>query len=547
DDFSVRWTGWFTFTEDTYNFAAQTDDGLRVWVDGTLIIDAWWDQPPTFYQASHDLTAGEHEVKAEYYERSGGAVAHVRWWGSTSDSDDGRVISSNETLWGKIEPSDDTDSYYFDATQEQVASIRMVKSNFTPSLDPYLILYAPDGSEVTRDDDSGGDLNVLINRVPLTQTGRYRIEAKSYAGNSNGLYSLSLTLHQPGQPNRGTYDANHRYSLPGTLVRSEGDGPTGDQDVDNAHDFAGETYDYYWNTHNRDSYDDQGATPISTANYGYSYMNAFWNGEQVVYGDGFPVKDIVAHEWTHAVTEHSAELEYRWQSGALNESFSDIFGAMVDRDDWLMGEDLPPDVLAGREAIRDLSDPPRFGQPDHTDDWVETCSDNEGVHTNNGIPNKAFYNIATAIGKDKAEQIFYRTLTVYLDTGSSLEDARAAALQSAEDLYGSGSAEYTAVQDGFNAVGLDGVWQPPPNDCDPCAARTTLSAESDGKSLLDNLRAVRDKVFNQDPGRRWTRIYYKHQFEVAWLVLSDSQLRTDVPAGFRAFDPVFRALLDSDT
>ncbi|MBC8255555.1 MAG: peptidase M4 family protein, partial [Ardenticatenia bacterium] len=171
---------------------------------------------------------------------------------------------------------------------------------------------------------------------------------------------------------RETYDADHGHSLPGTLARSEGDGPTGDQDIDHAHGFAGDTYDYYWSTHSRDSYDDQGAALVSTANYGNNYMNAFWNGEQMVYGDDFPVNDVVAHELTHAVTEHSAALEYRWQSGALNESFSDIFGAMVDRDDWLMGEDLPDSVLGGREAIRDMADPTRFGQPAHTDDWVRT-------------------------------------------------------------------------------------------------------------------------------------------------------------------------------
>ncbi len=545
DNFSVRWTGRFNFADDTYHFVARTDDGIRVWVDDALIIDAWWDQSPTTYFGDYELTAGTYEVRVEYYEHGGGSVAHLRWWGSTSDPDDGRVISSNETLWGTIEPADDVDTYYFDATQGQQATIWMPKSNFTPSLDSYLILYAPDGSELARDDNNGGDQNALIDRVSLTQTGRYRIEASSYAGGSTGLYSLNLRLQQPGQPNRETYDANHSYSLPGTLVRSEGDGPTGDQDVDNAHDFAGTTYDYYFNTHGRDSYDDRGATLVSTANYGNNYLNAFWNGEQTAYGDDFPVKDIVAHEWTHAVTEHSANLEYRWQFGALNESFSDIFGAMVDRDDWLMGEELPPRILGGRKAIRDLSDPPRFSQPDHTDDWVETCSDNEGVHTNSGIPNKAYYNIATAIDGDKAELIFYRILTVYLQPTSSLEDTRAAALQSAQDLYGDGSAEYNAVQDGFNAVGLDGVWNPPPNDC-VCGATVALTAEPDGQSLLSNLRAVRDQVFAQDPGRRWASIYYKHQFEVARLLITDGELRADAQAGFRAFDPVFRALLNGD-
>jgi len=330
---------------------------------------------------------------------------------------------------------------------------------------------------------------------------------------------------------RETYDADHGYSLPGTLARSEGDGPTGDQDVDDAHDFAGDTYDYYWNTHGRDSYDDQGATLVSTANYGNNYMNAFWNGEQMVYGDDFPVKDVVAHELTHAVTEHSANLEYKWQSGTLNESFSDIFGAMVDRDDWLIGEDLPDSALGGREAIRDMADPTRFGQPAHTDDWVRTCSDNEGVHTNSGIPSKAYYNIATAIGKDKAERIFYRTLTVYLDTNSSLEDARAAALQSATDLYGDGSAEYNGVRDGFNAVGLDGVWEPEPNDC-TCAATTALSDEtlySDQLSALEvatTLYRVRDQLLTGEAGEHYRTLYERHTGRISHLLLQRAALRT---------------------
>lgn len=259
--------------------------------------------------------------------------------------------------------------------------------------------------------------------------------------------------------NRETYDANGGTSLPGTLARSEGDPDIGDQDVDDAHNFAGETYDYFFGTHGRDSYDDAGATLISTAHYSQNYQNAFWDGRQMVYGDGFPVKDVAAHELTHAVTERTANLEYRWQSGALNESFSDIFGAMVDRDDWLMGEDLPIG------AIRDLENPGAFGDPANTSEWVATCNDNEGVHTNSGIHNRAFVNVANAIGKDRAERIFFRSLTVYLGVQSSFEDARSAAIQSAADLYGAGSAEEQATETGFNDVGIDGSWNPPANDC----------------------------------------------------------------------------------
>lgn len=259
--------------------------------------------------------------------------------------------------------------------------------------------------------------------------------------------------------NRQTYTAGNSTTLPGTLRRSEGQPATGDADVDHAHDFVGATYDYYKATHGRDSYDNAGATLIATAHYSVNYQNAFWDGTQMVYGDGFPVKDVTAHELTHAVTERTANLEYRWQSGALNESFSDIFGAMVDRDDWLMGEDLPIG------AIRDLANPGAFGQPGNTSGWVATCGDNEGVHTNSGINSKAFVNVATSIGKGDAERIFYRALTVYLQAQSTLEDARAAALQSAQDLFGASSPQVQAVTSGFTAVGLTGSYQPPVNNC----------------------------------------------------------------------------------
>ena len=269
--------------------------------------------------------------------------------------------------------------------------------------------------------------------------------------------------------NRRTHDAGHGTTLPGTLRRTETAGPVGDGDVDSAHTFLGNTYDYFAGTHTRDSYDNAGAALIASVHYSNNYQNAFWDGTQMVFGDGFAVQDVTAHELTHAVTERSANLEYRWQSGALNESFSDIFGAMVDRDDWRMGEDLPIG------AIRDMENPGAFNQPGHTSAWVATCGDNEGVHTNSGIPNKAFVNVAGSIGKGDAERIFYRALTTYLHPQSTLEDARAAALQAAEDLFGASSAQVQGVTSGFTAVGLDGTFQPPANSCLPFPTPADLS------------------------------------------------------------------------
>lgn len=429
-------------------------------------------------------------------------------------------------------------------TQPRVSAVEAVDiaQKFLPNgtliASPKLVVYPGIGSKRS---GSSARLSWLVELADDSEPARnvYVVDARD-----GGLSDVIPEIYDARD--RKIYDAEHRDNLPGKLVRSEGEGPTGDKDADQCYDYSGETYDYYANTHGRDSYDDQGATMVCTVNYGVNYYNAFWNEQQTVFGDDMVAEDVVAHEWTHAVTQHTANLEYRWQSGALNESFSDIFGAMVDREDWLMGEDLPEELLQGRDALRDLSDPARLGQPAHTDDWVATCTDNEGVHSNSGITNKAYFNIATSIGKNKAERIFYRALTVYLQPTSSLEDARAAAIQAALDLYRDDREVYTAVQDGFNAVGLDGNWNPPPNDCEPCAAVNTLSPEPDGDTLLSDLRAVRDQVFTEDPGRRWSQIYYEHQLEVAWVLLRNSQVRADALAGFRAFDPVFRALLEGD-
>jgi len=343
---------------------------------------------------------------------------------------------------------------------------------------------------------------------------------------------------------RRTYNAFNTTSLPGTLARTEGQGPVGDADIDNAHDFAGDIYDYFSNVHGRDSYDNGGGAIHSTAHYGVNYLNAFWNGVRLVYGDGMPVNDIVGHEFTHGVTQYTAGLVYRWQSGALNESVSDVFGVAIDPADWLIGEDSP------LGAIRDMSNPPAYGQPGHTDDWFATCEDEEGVHTNSGITNKAFYNIATTIDRTSAERIFYRALTVYLSAEASLEDMRAAALQSARDLFGTGSAEETAAQNGFNAVGLDGTFNPPPNFC-PCPATVTLADKqlySDRLSAIEvaaTLYRTRDELLSTTAvGERYTELYYQHVGRISYLLLRHSELRAMAAEVLREVTPGLTLLLD---
>ncbi|MEH7355617.1 M4 family metallopeptidase [Neobacillus drentensis] len=232
-------------------------------------------------------------------------------------------------------------------------------------------------------------------------------------------------------------------------------------DVD-AHYYAGAVYDYYKNTFNRNSFDGNGATLRSTVHYGRNYNNAFWNGSQMVYGDGDGTTftslsgslDVIAHELTHAVTERTAGLEYRYQSGALNESISDTFGVFLDKDDYLIGEDVYTPKKAG-DALRSLSNPSLYGQPEHMSNYVNTTSDNGGVHTNSGIPNKAAYLTISNLGISVAEKIYYRALTVYLSPKSNFSDARASLLAAAADLYGTGSTQYNAVASSWTQVGVN--------------------------------------------------------------------------------------------
>jgi Zn-dependent metalloprotease len=285
------------------------------------------------------------------------------------------------------------------------------------------------------------------------------------------------TYDDGNDPDCNTQDAP-QCTLPGTLARGEGALPTGDAVVDDAHDLTGTVYDYFSTTHGRDSYDDAGHHMRSTVHFGVGYNNAFWcpsvgcanlfgstpDGEQMVYGDGdgavfSPLGsdiDVVAHELAHAVTENEADLVYMDQSGALNESYSDVFAAMVDTDNWLIGEDSFTPATPG-DALRDMADPSTGGQPGHMSEFVETVGDNGGVHINSGIPNHAAYLTSEdpgfGIGRAATEDIYYRALTTYLTPSSDFLDNLNALLQSADDLF-PGTAEIGAVAKANAAVGI---------------------------------------------------------------------------------------------
>ncbi|QTF07541.1 peptidase M4 family protein [Brenneria izadpanahii] len=245
-------------------------------------------------------------------------------------------------------------------------------------------------------------------------------------------------LSSAGQAYREIYDAENQQQLPGKLVRKEGQNSNGDITVDEAYDYLGVTYDFFWQAFQRNSLDNQGLTLTGTVHYGQEYQNAFWNGQQMVFGDGdgkifnrFTIAiDIVAHELTHGVIESEAGLIYLRQSGALNESLSDVFGSMVkqfhrgqtaEQADWMIGEELLAEGIHGT-GLRSMSQPGtayddlllgRDPQPSHMDGYINTREDNGGVHLNSGIPNRAFYLAATELGGyswEKAGRIWYDTL-----------------------------------------------------------------------------------------------------------------------------------------
>lgn len=267
-----------------------------------------------------------------------------------------------------------------------------------------------------------------------------------------------------------------------------------------AHYGAAKTFDYYQTVHGRNGIDGNYGPGTTTAiangvsivasrvHFGSGYNNAFWYQNMMSYGDGdgttfspLTSTDVCGHEMTHGVTERTANLTYSKESGALNESWSDIMGAMVElyadggvvtTNTWLIGEDIYTPGTAG-DALRRMDNPNAVGDPDHYSLrlYQGTCTpsnanDQCGVHTNSSISNHAYYLMAaggtnrvsgvavTGIGGTDAAKIFYRALTVYMTASTNFAGARTATLNAATDLFGASSAQYNTVATGWCAVGV---------------------------------------------------------------------------------------------
>lgn len=284
---------------------------------------------------------------------------------------------------------------------------------------------------------------------------------------------------------RTIYNAGNQQNLPGGLVASEANppAPTADVAVREAFDGLGDTYDFFSDIFNRNSIDDEGMPLDATVHYGNRYNNAFWNSRQMVFGDGdgqlfnrFTIAlDIIGHELTHGVTEDEAGLVYMFQAGALNESISDVFGSLIKQRaknqaagqaDWLIGEGLFTANVQGT-ALRSMKAPgtayndPILGrdpQPAHMKDYVDTYADNGGVHINSGIPNKAFYEAAAALGGyawDEAGRIWYETLRdSALRPNTGFKRFAKLTASTAARLYGHGSHQEQVVIAAWAKVGI---------------------------------------------------------------------------------------------
>lgn len=282
-----------------------------------------------------------------------------------------------------------------------------------------------------------------------------------------------------------------------------------------AHFNGGIAYDYFRTKFNRNSINGQGGTIISIINVaeknGGGLDNAFWNGSAMFYGNGAQAfkplaggLDVAGHEMSHGVIQATANLTYQNESGALNESFADIFGVLIDRDNYQLGEDIVRPGVFPSGAMRDVSNPHNGGnslsdngyQPAHMNEKYNGTQDNGGVHINSGIVNFAFYKVASALGKDDAEKIYYNALSKYLTKSSQFIDCRNAVIQAAKDLYGAASPNIAAIESAYSAVGIGaGPGTTVPEDYEDNTGQEVILFANDALTQLWGVKVANSQFF----------------------------------------------------
>lgn len=355
-----------------------------------------------------------------------------------------------------------------------------------------------------------GDVQVNATGTAVTRYSGTRTITTDYTGSTYRLRETGRGLGvETYDMNKGT---NYGAAVDFTDANNNWNNVNADQDevATDAHWASEMTYDYYNLRHGRNSIDDAGLKLLSYVHYDNNYVNAFWDGTRMTYGDGdgtyspLTTVDICAHEITHGVTEYTANLTYSYESGALNEAFSDIFGTSVEfyakpplTPNWLIGEDIGG-------AFRSMSNPNAGSQPDTYQGtyWYTGTADNGGVHTNSGVGNFWYYLLCqggsgtndignsysvTGITMAKAEQIAYRMLTVYLTASSNHADARAAAIQASSDLFGGCSQETISTTNAWYAVGVGAAYSATPTNADFTACPTTQCTNAPFTVQFQNL------------------------------------------------------------
>ena len=327
--------------------------------------------------------------------------------------------------------------------------------------------------------------NVLGKRELIHETNAPGTAATAYSGTQNITADFTGAAYRLRETGRGnginTYNLQKGTNYAAAVDFTDADNNwnnvnvTQDEYATDAHWGAEMTYDYYFTRFNRNSIDNAGFALNSYVHYSTNYFNAFWDGFKMTYGDGDATHgnkpltsiDVCGHEITHGLTTNTSNLAYSYESGALNEGFSDIFGTAIEafarpgNSDWLMGADF--------FTIRSMSNPNAYNQPDTYlgTNWYTGTGDNGGVHINSGVLNYWFYLLSvggsgvndhgvsynvTGITMDKAAAIAYRLNTFYLVPTSEYFDARILGIQAAEDLYGIGSAEAIETANAWTAA-----------------------------------------------------------------------------------------------
>jgi bacillolysin len=350
------------------------------------------------------------------------------------------------------------------------AQVYDLQINRLTATDPQLWIYNPKLLSAP-----GANLSTLVWRLEVQSIDQASVREVVLIDAHRGGVTLHINQAETAM-NRQTYTANNTTSLPGTLVCNENNPSCngGDAHAVAAHRYAADTYNFYFSRHARDSINNTGMTLISTVHYSSTYYNAQWNGSQMLYGDarGYALADdVVGHEFTHGVTQYESNLVYQNESGAINESLSDVFGEFIDLTNgagndsaavrWLIGEDI---TGPGGGAIRNMANPPQFGDPDRmsSSNFYVGVTDYGGVHTNSGVNNKAAYlmvdgdtfngTTVSGIGLDKVEAIYYEAQTNLLTSGSNYHDLADVLQQACNNLIGTVGITAADCQQVANAI-----------------------------------------------------------------------------------------------